>query len=128
MKSEMMQTPTAQIWLDEDDILHMKLLPKAVLTLPEVKDNTEVVHQLADGKRKPVFIDISQIGGISREARQYSAGEGVNDVLTALAILISSPLTRALGNLWFGINKPMFPSRLFTSEDEALAWLRNFLE
>ena len=102
----------------------MILLPRAVLTLPAVMHKTEVVHRLADGRRKPVFIEISQIGGITREARQYSAGDGVNDVLTALAILINSPVARALGNLWFGINKPIFPSKLFTSETEAIDWLK----
>ena len=34
MKSEIMQTPTSQIWLDEDDILHMKLLPGASPPIP----------------------------------------------------------------------------------------------
>jgi hypothetical protein len=127
MDNEINFTPTANIWLDENDILHMELLPKAVLTLAAVQHNTEVVRRISNGKPRPVFIDIIEIGGITREARQYSAGEGVNEVLTALAILIGSPVTRTLGNIWFGINKPIFPARLFTSKDEALEWLRNFL-
>lgn len=104
----------------------MKLLPGITLTLSEVKTNIEVVRQLSGGKRMPLCIDISQIGSITREARQYSAGESVEEVISALAILIGSVMTQVLGNLWLGINKPVFPSRLFTSRDEAMRWLRNY--
>ena len=41
--------------------------------------------------------------------------------------LIRSPLARAIGNFFRGLNKPLFPTRLFTSEPEAMAWLRSFL-
>lgn len=128
MSNSIIETHTAKIWLDGDGILHMEVLPKAVLTLPAVQENTEVVNQLAQGKRKPVFIDISGLVGITRDARSFSAGEGVNNVLTALAILIRSPLARTFGNVWLGINKPVFPARLFTSRDEAIEWLKGFLK
>jgi hypothetical protein len=32
-----------------------------------------------------------------------------------------------LGNFYLGLNKPLVPTRLFTSEEEAQAWLRSFL-
>ena len=128
INAKLVETQTAKIWLDEDGILYMEVLPKVVLTLSAVVENTDVVQRLAQGKRKPVFIDITRLAGITPDARNFSAGEGVNDVLTALAILIGSPLARAIGNLWLGINKPIFPSRLFTSKEDAIEWLRGFLK
>ncbi len=38
-----------------------------------------------------------------------------------------APLSRAIGNIFMGLNKPDFPLRLFTSDAEALAWLTGFL-
>jgi len=35
-----------------------------------------------------------------------------------------SPLSRAVGNIFLGVNRPLVPCRLFTSEPQALAWLR----
>jgi hypothetical protein len=48
-------------------------------------------------------------------------------VESAAALLIGSPLTRAIGNFFMGLNKPLIPTRLFTSETEALAWLKGFV-
>ena len=41
---------------------------------------------------------------------------------------LRSPLTRAIGNFFLGLNKPLMPTRLFTSEEEALAWLKTFVK
>jgi hypothetical protein len=44
-----------------------------------------------------------------------------------VALLVGSPMSRAIGNFFIGLNKPLIPTRLFVSEPEALAWLRGFL-
>jgi hypothetical protein len=36
-------------------------------------------------------------------------------------------VARAIGNFFMGLNKPLIPTRLFTSEAEALGWLREFV-
>jgi len=41
-----------------------------------------------------------------------------------VALLIASPLSRVLGNFYLRINRPETPTRLFSSEEEAGAWLR----
>jgi len=128
MKSNMVETKTSQIWLDAEGILWVRLLPRAILTLPEAEKNTAIMQKLADGIKRPVLTDMRQIGGITREARQYSAGEAVQQVNRALAMHVYSPFTRSLGNLWLGINKPAFPSKMFISEEEAIAWLKGFLD
>ena len=46
----------------------------------------------------------------------------------AIALLVGSPLSRVIGNFFVGLNRSTFPLRLFTSEEEAIAWLRTFLE
>jgi hypothetical protein len=48
-------------------------------------------------------------------------------VSQAVALLMGSPVSRVLGNLYLGLNKPPIPTRLFTSEEEAKVWLRSFL-
>ena len=44
----------------------------------------------------------------------------------AVALVIDSPLSRVLGNFFLGFNRPETPARLFTSVDEARAWLNTF--
>ena len=62
---------------------------------------------------------------MERAAREeLAAFEGV----TSAAILIDSALSRMIGNVFITFNKPMFPTRLFISETEAIEWLKGFLE
>jgi hypothetical protein len=63
-----------------------------------------------------------------RAARKYFAGEEAGQTVRALAIITGSPVSRILGNFYLGINRPQTPCRLFTAEDEALEWLKEYLE
>jgi hypothetical protein len=64
---------------------------------------------------------------MSRDCRKYFAGPETARVEASVALLVMSPLTRAIGNFFMGLNKTLVPTRLFTSEDDALIWLREFL-
>lgn len=41
-----------------------------------------------------------------------------------MALLVGSSFGRMIGNLYMAVSPPRFPTRLFTDEDEATAWLR----
>ena len=60
----------------------------------------------------------------SREARAYYGSDAVNHVTCATALLVTSGISRALGNFFLGVTSPRVPTRLFGSEAEALEWLR----
>ena len=62
--------------------------------------------------------------GIERSARVLYAASTTS---VAVALLVGSPLTRVIGMFFMGLNRPATPTRLFTSEPEALAWLRTFV-
>jgi hypothetical protein len=64
---------------------------------------------------------------MDREARLFFAGEETAKVESAAALIIDSLLSRAIGNFFMGLNKPIIPTRLFTSEAEALAWLKGLV-
>ena len=128
MKSEIIETRTSQFWLNEDGILWVKTLPQAYYTLADAQKNVEIMHQLADGQKRPVLVEMKQIKGMDGDARAYSAGDNVEGITLALAMVIGSTLGKTLGNLWLGINKPPFPSKIFVSEEEAITWLKDFLE
>src|SRR4051794_4096004 len=86
----------------------------------------QLKHQrtMLEGKPLPFLMDIRRARGLSRDARTLFASAEAAEVFAATALLIGSPLTRALGNFFLGLNKPKMETRLFTDEQEALAWLR----
>ena len=118
---------TQTIWLSDEGIVHAKLKPHIEVDHADAEEAVRAIGTLCNGKKRPVFVDISEIKFMSREARTYFAGPETANVKSAAALLIRSPLTKAIGNFFLGLNKPLFPTRLFISEAEALTWLRGFL-
>ena len=97
-----------------------------IYTLADAQKNVEIMHQLADGQKRPVLVEMKQIKNMDGDARAYSAGDNVESITLALAMVIGSTPGKTLGNLWLGINKPSFPTRMFNSETEAIKWLKGF--
>lgn len=126
MTSKTYELGFAKIWLDEDGIVRLVYAPGAVVTLKEAKEGGAAIIDLCQRAKKPVFIDARRLRNVDREARQFSVGEeAATPWIKAMAVL-ASPITKVLGELFNRINKPPYPIRLFTSEDEALRWLRNY--
>jgi hypothetical protein len=84
--------------------------------------------KISKGKKLPLLVDSRNIKSMEREARVYYAGEEGRKSVSACALLIGSPVSRVIGNFFMGLNKPLVPTRLFTSETEAIEWLRRFIE
>jgi hypothetical protein len=50
-----------------------------------------------------------------------------SDLLSAVALVVSTPLSRVVGNLFLTVMRPPFPVRLFDNEASALTWLEGFV-
>jgi hypothetical protein len=116
------------IWLEDDGIVRVKVKPNIQIALQDAQACVRAVSEVCGGKRRPALVDMRGLTAMDRDARQYFAGEETAKVESAAALVIASPLSRAIGNFFMGLNKPLIPTRLFTSEAEALAWLKGFLQ
>ncbi|MBK7859079.1 MAG: STAS/SEC14 domain-containing protein [Archangiaceae bacterium] len=112
--------------LTPDGVVRVKMKQDSEMQLADAREAVAAVATLGAGRALPVMIDLSGAKYISREARAYLAGPETARVETAAALLVDSPVTRAFGNFFLGLNKPRFPTRLFTSEADALAWLASY--
>jgi hypothetical protein len=128
MENEVIITRTAKVRLGEDGIFRVIVLPKVEMTLADAKESIATVLKISKGKKLPLLVDSRNIKSMEREARVYYAGEEGRKSVSACALLIGSPVSRVIGNFFMGLNKPLVPTRLFTSETEAIEWLRRFIE
>jgi hypothetical protein len=122
------ETRAVTIWLGDDGIIRFDV--KRGLESFDVHDARESIAaqaSLCDGRRRPVLIDLGDMQSLSRECRHYYAGPEPAKVQSACAMLVRSPVARAIGNFFMGINKTAVEARLFTSEPEAIAWLKEFV-
>jgi len=128
MSSEAITTRTAKVWLRDDGIVQIAPFPNAYDMLEDAQANVAAGFKAGREQRHPLLVDIRPIKGIDREARAYYSGGSTAQMISAMALLVESPLSRILANFFIGLNKMPVPTRLFTSEAEAVAWLKGFSE
>lgn len=126
-ESKVVTLRTARYWKDAEGILHGEAVVNAEHGLEDCKEQLTLQRtMIEDGHPLPFLMDIRHARKVTREARVFYAGSEAAEVLAATALLIGSPISRAIANFFLGMNKPKMPTRLFTSESEALEWLRQY--
>jgi hypothetical protein len=125
---QVIETRTAKVHLREDGIIQSDTFPNAEISLGDAIDNTSAGKQISEGIKRPVLVNLGQVKSLSREARIYFGSDEVEKTSSAIALVVSSPIGRVIGNFMMGLNRTPYPTRLFTSEDEAVQWLKGFLK
>jgi hypothetical protein len=109
----------------EDGIISCRYVPDLHLTLEIARACVEARIFFTKGKGYPVLVDMRGIASSTGAARKYMATVGAAQV-TAGALITGSPVNKAIGNLFLKIDLPPVPTKLFTSEEKARLWLRQF--
>ena len=126
--SDIIATEIAEVsWEDsKKDIIVMTFLRTDHHTLEDAKAVVDAHHRLCEGKKTGVLADITRTAtGADGEARRYYVSEEASVMKKGMAMLVKSPLQRMLGNIFFRMNSPPYPSKLFTNRGKALRWLRS---
>ena len=127
MEHGVLETRTAKLWQDEHGIVHTVINENSELTLEDAIENLEAIKNNAIKIPAVVLSDIRNISSVTKEHRDYFSSEKASKVIAAGALLISSPLSKVLGNLFLKINKPPYKGKLFTSKTEAMEWLKEII-
>jgi len=118
------QTSIAEVWRAANGVIHILFTSDGTHSLPEAKEIVAAHNALAEGRPRPVLADIRGVQqGANLAARKYYVSDESARYKSGMAMLIRSPLQRMLGNIFFKLNRPPYPSRLFSDEEDAMAWL-----
>jgi hypothetical protein len=117
--------PKFRIWLRQDGIVQLVWAPRSILCLEDATAALEGMAQLTGGRRSPLLVDMRETGQLDRPARAEFASR--SDLHAAVALVVGTPLSRATGNFFLRVSKPLFPTRLFDNEASAVAWLRAYV-
>ena len=118
------ETATAAMWIDDEGILHIVAHAGIDEDLASAERNVVICRGLAGEEKRLMLCDISRMRSMSRAARVLYSGPKAAEYTSACALLIGSAVSRMIGNFFLGLNRNPMPTRLFTSESEAIAWLR----
>jgi len=124
LNNRMLHTPYMTL-RNEQNILFCTYADNLVIDLEVARHCVNNRLRFSKGVSYPLLVSLKGVRSVNKEARDYLAEEG-SRLIKAGALIISSPLTRILGNIFLSINKPSSPARLFTDEAEAITWLKKY--
>jgi hypothetical protein len=113
------------MWLRPDGIVQVVWAQGTVMLLEDATAATEAVARLTGGRRSPLLADVREAGQSERPARLEFARR--DDVVSAVALIVGTPLSRIMGTFFINVSRPPMPTRLFDDEASALAWLHAFV-
>lgn len=128
MKRNEMGTETGTLFLDEDGIVHVTSLPGVEETLDQAKASVAAIWKVAEHNLRPLLLDMRPIRSQKREVRGYYNSAEASKHYKAVAVLVGSPISKMIGNIFIGIGKLPVPTKLFSAEAEGMEWLKGFLK
>lgn len=94
-----------------------------VIEVHHLKQVQKTLAILGDGKKMPVFFTAHEFLAVSNDGRVFAAStEGITYTL-ANAVLIDSLPKKILFNFFLNFNRPIAPTKGFTTREEAFSWL-----
>ena len=117
--------PGFTVGMREDGILVYQPRPGADVSYDFAAQVLELGLQLAEGRTRPTLVLMQDVARIDREARAFFASEAYLRLVYRTALVVSSPVSRVIGNFLVGLNRVKFPCRVFDDQERAVAWLRS---
>ncbi len=110
--------------LRPDNILYTDCFPNTVMTLADGKESTRISGEMVNYQPLPLLCDLTNVVKMTQECRRHFSGEEHAKTFSKCALIVTSPISKIIGNFFLGLNKPIKPTRLFTSKEEGLKWLK----
>lgn len=118
----------AKFSLGDDGIIRVVYSDDIDITLNEVEKGGDALKQLCQGKKRPVFVDARSVRSMSRDARLHSLCEDSGTPVVSAVATLNKPVLRILGGLFVKIIAPPYPLKFFSTEAEAVDWLKGYIK
>ena len=109
----------------ENNIVIAKYNENILLDFNKMNKFVKKRLEVQNGKEYPVLIYLS-LKKVTKEAREYANKEGLEGI-KAGAFLVDSFMTKTIFNFFLSVYSPKVPTKLFTSKEEAINWLNEFI-
>ena len=117
--------PRFTVGLREDGILVYEPFPGADVSVDFAAQVLELGLQVADGRTRRTLVLMQDVARVDREARMLFASDAYLRLTCQTALVVSSPVSRVIGNFFIGLNCVKYPCKIFDDQARAVAWLRS---
>lgn len=119
--------PSATISLRSDGIIQIEIKPNTTLQLSDGHEMVKAFAELGGGKKHPLLFIAGDFALANAEARYYASGKEANQYTLASVFVVKNIAQKLMGNAYITFNKPVTPTKIMTSQEEAVKWLKTFL-
>lgn len=112
--------------LRPDGIAEVRVADDHICSLEEVQEVARVISVLGNRLPLPLLRIAGKFSDVEDGVREFMATDAWQNRIMAEAIVIHSLPQRILWNFYLKMNRPKKPTFIFTNENEAVAWLRQF--
>lgn len=113
----------ADVYAEQDGTVVLRFRPDSVVTLESARELAAAHVAAARGRKRPTLAFLGGMKAADREGRRLAAGPQIAAVTSRLALVVSDPVSRILGNFFLRVSRPLYPTRIFTDEASARRWL-----
>lgn len=120
------RTPAGGYFRVAPDVLVAVPRPGYVQREPDARRSLEEFNRLAREARRPqaAIILVDFVAAQDSSSRRVWSEREEEGLRTSLALVCSSPLARAIGSFFIGLNRPAVPTKMFKEFEDALIWSR----
>lgn len=124
MISKTIHTKKGSVTLIEPGIIKFSVKENVEWTLPDAKETHRANLKLSNGGKFCVYMNVSHFFIPTREAQLFATSKECTDYRVAAAFVVKNAGVKIFANLFVKFLKSKAPTRLFTTEKEAMAWMR----
>ena len=111
-----------------NDLLYIYAKPGIEHTIEDAKKQSRFLKKLFEHQELNAILDIRKAPPLDIETRNFYGEEANFANLNSIAVIISSPFSRVIGNFYLGIFKKSLKTKLHTSVSDAEKWARKMFE
>jgi hypothetical protein len=116
------------IQLRSDGILHSHTSSNVDFDVESLKKFNEVMGRMLNYRLAPLLITLDEFALPSAESRAFWAKKESCPWALADAYVAVNLGHKILGSIYLRFNKPGRPTKIFSTEEEAVTWLRTFTQ
>jgi hypothetical protein len=117
-----MENEIIKFWF-EDEILYSKYLSATIGNKEIIESVIKLRMEISNHQNQYWCYDIRKLKSMNIESRNYAEKHG-QDLLSACAVLVNSPVTQFIFNVFLRLKSPVIPFKSFIKEEDAIAWLK----
>jgi|SRR5687768_560319 len=116
------------IWINDEGILFSTPKPgkPPELSLDQLDVEMKKFNEIIGHKKICMVSEANPQSRPPNKQERERIAELINEVTTAMAIITNSPVSRMIANLFFGLKPPPYPVKMFSNENDAVEWIRQY--